>query len=94
LSLYLFSRDRTVVRWVVDNIPFGGGCVNDIQYQFANPWLPFGGRGGSGMGNYHGRFGFDAFSHQKAVLSKGFWFDLPIYRPYKDKHTYWKKLLR
>lgn len=94
LGLYVFSKDKEIVRWVIENIPFGGGCVNDTQYQFAHPGLPFGGRGSSGMGNYHGKYGFDTFSHQKAVLHKGFGFDLPIYPPYKDKHKYWKMLLR
>lgn len=94
LGLYVFSKDKQVVRWVIKNIPFGGGCVNDTEYHFAHFGLPFGGRGNSGMGNYHGRFGFDAFSHQKAVLYKGFAFDLPIYPPYKDKHKYWKMLMR
>lgn len=94
LGLYIFSKDQRVIRWVIENVPFGGGCVNDTQYHFANSNLPFGGRGTSGMGNYHGRFGFDTFSHQKAVLHKGFGFDLPIYPPYKDKHKYWRMLLR
>ncbi len=94
LGLYVFSKDKNMVKIILDSVPFGGGCVNDTQYHFANFWLPFGGRGNSGIGSYHGKFGFDAFSHKKAVLTKSFSFDLPIFPPYKDKHKYWKRLLR
>ncbi len=94
LGLYVFARDKAVLRWIIDHIPFGGGCINETQYHFANYSLPFGGRGNSGMGSYHGRFGFKTFSHQKSVLYKGFGLDLPLYPPYKDKHKYWKKILR
>ena len=62
---------------------WGGGCINDVVLHLATPELPFGGCGASGMGAYHGKFGFDAFSHQKSILDKKNWFDLPIkYQPY------------
>lgn len=94
LGLYVFSKDKQTINHILNSIPFGGGCVNDTQYHFANVWLPFGGRSNSGVGNYHGKFGFDTFSHKKAVLTKGFGFDLPIFPPYKDKHKYWRLFLR
>ncbi|MEQ1877937.1 MAG: aldehyde dehydrogenase family protein [Bdellovibrionia bacterium] len=89
LSLYVFSRDRQYIDRVVANTSSGGVCVNDSMIHFANPNLPFGGIGVSGMGAYHGHFGFLTFSHQKAVVTRG-WFDpakflYPPYRPILKK---------
>ena len=94
LAFYLFSKDRTLVDRLLKNVQFGGGCVNDTLFHLVNHNLPFGGRGTSGIGNYHGRFSFDAFSHQKAILAKGFCFDFAQkYPPYGNIHQQLRKLL-
>ena len=73
-------------------VPFGGGCVNDVIVHLATAEMGFGGVGESGMGAYHGKVGFEAFSHRKSIVRKGFLLDLPMrYRPYQRK---WEKLLR
>ena len=83
LALYLFSQDRAVQRRFVAQVPFGGGCINDTVVHLANPRLPFGGVGASGMGRYHGRYSFDAFSHLKGVVRASTRLDLPVrYPPY------------
>ena len=83
LALYLFSQDRAVQRRFLCSIPFGGGCVNDTVLHLANPRLPFGGVGNSGMGRYHGKYSFDTFSRTKGVLQTSTRLDLPIrYAPY------------
>lgn len=71
LALYLFSRDEAAIEEVLAGTSSGGVCINSLVLHFANGNLPFGGVGMSGMGNYHGRFGFLAFSHQRAVLRQG-----------------------
>lgn len=78
LALYLFSEDEAVKKRVIEEIPFGGGCVNDTLYHVASPYLPFGGVGHSGLGSYHGKFSFDAFTHAKGVLTQTTKFDLPV----------------
>jgi len=70
LALYIFSNCTKAIDKITKEISFGGGMINDTLAHLANANLPFGGVGYSGMGNYHGKFGFDAFSHQKAVLYK------------------------
>ena len=71
---------------VLEALPFGGGCVNDTVVHLADPRLPFGGVGNSGMGACHGKAGFDAFTHEKSVLKKGR-LDIPVrYPPYGKKH--------
>lgn len=83
LALYLFSDDKREQETVLRDLTAGGVCINDTIVQCANPNLPFGGVGASGMGAYHGRHGFEAFSHRKAVLRNVSWIDLPIrYRPW------------
>lgn len=85
LALYLFTRNKCVERQVIGQLRFGGGCINDTVVHLANPRLPFGGVGASGMGSYHGKAGFDTFSRVKSVLKKGLWLDLPFrYPPYKE----------
>lgn len=81
LALYLFSEDRTFIEKVIHDIPFGGGCVNDTIMHLTNEHLPFGGRGPSGMGNYHGRHSFDAFTHEKSILYATTKFDLKLKYP-------------
>ena len=83
LALYLFSEDKAHVKAVTERIPFGGGCINDTIIHLATSEMGFGGVGESGMGSYHGREGFDAFSHRKSIVNKKTWMDLPMrYQPY------------
>ena len=83
LALYIFSEDRQTVREVTERCRYGGGCVNDCVIHLATSAMGFGGVGESGMGAYHGKTGFDAFSHTKSILDKKTWMDLPMrYQPY------------
>ena len=92
LALYIFAEDKRVVRDVTARIQFGGGCVNDTIIHLATSEMGFGGVGESGMGAYHGKVGFDAFSHEKSIVDKKTWLDLPMrYQPYK-KGIYGKLL--
>ena len=87
LALYLFSEDKKTVEAVTSRCAFGGGCVNDVIIHLATTHMPFGGVGESGMGAYHGKAGFDTFTHYKSIVDKKLWIDLPIrYQPYQ-KHT-------
>lgn len=70
LSAYLFSNDKKEKQRFLKEIPFGNGAINDVVMQLNNPKLPFGGVGNSGLGNYHGKYGFDCFSHTKGILDK------------------------
>lgn len=83
LASYLFTTDSSAEKRFIANLAFGGGCVNDTIIHLAVHGLPFGGIGDSGMGAYHGKAGFDTFTHYKSVLTKGNWLDLPFrYHPY------------
>lgn len=83
LALYIFSNSRSECRLLIDRIPSGGVCVNGTLVYVGNPYLPFGGVGESGMGRYHGKFGFDTFSHLRAIHTRTFPFDPPVmYAPY------------
>lgn len=95
LAAYLFSQRQSVQQQIVDEISAGSVCINDVMMFMANPALPFGGTGYSGMGRYHGKFGFDTFSHQKSVMKRSFWFDVAIrYAPSSARKRYFlKKLL-
>lgn len=87
LSLYVFSENEDFAERMITQFSFGGGCINDTLIQFVNKKLPFGGVGMSGIGYYHGKFGFLTFSHQKAIVKKTFWFDIAIkYPPFKNKY--------
>ena len=93
LALYLFTSKRNEVERVWSRCHFGGGCVNDTLSQLLNDRLPFGGVGGSGMGSYHGRWGFDTFSHYKSQVWRSTRIDLPVrYPPYAGK-TWLRRLL-
>ncbi len=84
LALYLFTENRETEARVLGEVSFGGGCVNDTLLHISSHRMPFGGVGFSGMGRYHGRAGFDAFTNSKGVLRKGKWPDLRLrYHPYK-----------
>lgn len=89
LALYLFTSRKDVIDKVTKSINFGGGCINDTIIHLATSAMPFGGVGESGMGGYHGRVGFETFSHIKSIVDKKTWMDMPLrYRPYssfKDK---------
>ena len=86
LALYIFAEDRKVIRSVTGRVSYGGGCVNDAVVHLATSEMGFGGVGESGMGAYHGRTGFDTFSHNKSILDKKTWIDVPMrYQPYKSK---------
>lgn len=95
LALYLFSGSPEVAEHVINRIPFGGGCVNDTIFQIANNNLPYGGRGKSGLGSYQGKYSFEAFSHRKSIVSRGFRFDPGFkYPPFKNSHAdFVRKLL-
>lgn len=83
LALYLFTSKKSIVDRVFRLCNFGGGCVNDTIIHLATPYMGFGGVGKSGMGAYHGKAGFDTFSHKKSIVDKKTWMDLPIrYQPY------------
>ncbi|MBR5135247.1 MAG: aldehyde dehydrogenase [Clostridia bacterium] len=86
LALYLFSHDRAHIRTVTTELSYGGGCINDVIIHLATEHMGFGGVGASGMGSYHGKDGFDAFSHHKSVVDKKTWLDLPMrYQPYTNR---------
>ncbi|MBC8584138.1 aldehyde dehydrogenase [Youxingia wuxianensis] len=86
LALYLFTQSKEVKLRILKEISFGGGCINDTIMHLANENLPFGGVGASGMGAYHGKCGFDQFTHYKSVLEKGLFYDNHLrYPPYKYK---------
>ncbi|UCD82634.1 MAG: aldehyde dehydrogenase, partial [Desulfobacterales bacterium] len=81
LALYVFSNNKAHREKIIKDIPFGGGCINDTLLHFANPHLPFGGTGSSGIGSYHGKRSFDTFSHQKGILRRYFRLDAPLRYP-------------
>ncbi|QDP86352.1 aldehyde dehydrogenase [Chryseobacterium sp. SNU WT5] len=95
LSAYLFTDESEEKEKFISQISFGGGCINDVVMHLSNDYLPFGGVGNSGIGNYHGKYGFEAFSHQKAILDRVTWGEPDLkYPPYSDKKLNWiKKLL-
>ena len=95
LSLYVFSENKSFADKMILNYSFGGGCINDTVIHFSNKRLPFGGVGHSGIGAYHGRLSFDIFSHQKGIVKKANWLDLPMrYAPYKNKLKLIRRILK
>lgn len=85
LACYLFTTDKQMERWALAHIAFGGGCINDTIIHLATSEMGFGGVGASGMGSYHGKVGFETFSHRKSVIKKYNWIDVPMrYHPYAD----------
>lgn len=93
LSLYVFSRDGRLVDRVLREVTAGTACVNDAMLQFTSTQLPFGGVGTSGMGRYHGKASFDAFSRRRAVVRRGFALDLKVrYPPYAGKLKWLRRL--
>ena len=93
LALYLFSEDKKTIREMTRRLRYGGGCVNDCIIHLATSEMGFGGVGESGMGAYHGKTGFDTFSHLKSIVDKKTWLDLPMrYQPYDRR--FFARLLR
>ncbi len=86
LALYLFSGDKKHIARVTSELSYGGGCINDVVIHLATSEMSFGGVGESGMGGYHGKEGFDAFSHYKSIVDNKTWMDLPMrYQPFKSR---------
>lgn len=84
LALYIFSRNKKVIKKITARCSYGGGCVNDVVIHLATSNMGFGGVGASGMGSYHGKVGFDTFTHYKSIVDKKNWIDLPMrYQSYK-----------
>lgn len=93
LACYLFSKEKKQIEQVTKELSYGGGCINDVIIHLATSEMGFGGVGESGMGSYHGKDGFDAFSHYKSMVDKKNWIDLPMrYQPYTNK--VYEKLIR
>lgn len=90
LACYIFTKNKTTERFIIENIEFGGGCINNALVHLANPNLPFGGVGNSGMGQYHGKDSFDVFSHYKSMLKTSTIIDPPLrYPPYTKTKRKW-----
>lgn len=88
LATYIFSQNKNTINFFENSVQFGGGCINDTIMHLTTPRLAFGGVGESGMGAYHGKRGFDTFSHHKSIINKSTKMDVPLrYRP----HTKFKK---
>ena len=86
LAAYFFTNDSELKRELLAHLHFGGGCVNDTMIHLATERMPFGGVGESGMGSYHGKWGFDTFTHQKSIVDKKTWLDIRMrYQPYTEK---------
>lgn len=95
LSLYIFTQQNSFAEKIIGRFSFGGGCVNDTVIHFANKRLPFGGVGHSGIGAYHGKLSFQLFSHQKGIVKRANWLDIPLkYAPYQGKLQSLKKMLK
>ena len=95
LAFYVFTSSSAKEKKWLESIAFGGGCVNNASWHLTNHNLPFGGRGFSGTGSYHGRYSFDTFSHHKAVMKTPTWFDPALkYPPFKGKLNFFKKVIR
>jgi aldehyde dehydrogenase (NAD+) len=95
LAFYLFTSDPAKERAWIEKTPFGGGCINNVSWHFANPHFPFGGTGQSGLGAYHGKYSFDTFTHAKPVMKTPLWIDPDIkYPPFKGKLKWFKLFIR
>ena len=96
LALYLFTQRKDVEEKVLRTLSFGGGCINDTIIHLATSRMGFGGVGNSGMGSYHGKKSYETFSHEKSIVKKHTWIDLPIrYMPYtKGKEMLLRMFLR
>jgi aldehyde dehydrogenase (NAD+) len=95
LAFYVFTSSSSKEKAWMDQVAFGGGCVNNVSWHLTNHHLPFGGRGFSGTGQYHGKASFDTFTHKKSVMKTPTWFDPAIkYPPFKGKLKLFKWVIR
>ncbi|MBS1510893.1 MAG: aldehyde dehydrogenase [Bacteroidetes bacterium] len=95
LAFYVFTNNKKKEQDWLNTVPFGGGCVNNASWHLTNHHLPFGGRGFSGTGNYHGKYSFDTFSHHKAIMKTPAWFDPAVkYPPFKGKMKLFKWVIK
>jgi aldehyde dehydrogenase (NAD+) len=96
LAFYVFTEDRVLAEKVLKRVSFGGGCINDVLFHISSPYLTFGGVGNSGIGRYHGRYSFDTFSHEKAVLKSSSYLNMRINEPpiTNLKETLIRKILK
>lgn len=95
LAVYVFTTDNDFAENIIQDFSFGGGCINDTVIHFSNKRLPFGGVGHSGIGAYHGKKSFEIFSHQKSIVKKANWLDLPMrYAPYGNKLKWIRRILK
>ena len=91
-SLYFLAEQEVPGTGTARDI-FGGGCINDTTIHETTPYLPFGGAGKSGIGKYHGKASFDAFSHLRSIIKQGFLFDIKLrYPPYQGKLKFMRKI--
>jgi len=95
LAFYVFTKSKKNERFWLRHVAFGGGCVNNASWHLTNYNLPFGGRGTSGIGNYHGKYSFQTFSHKKAIMKTPVWFDPAVkYPPFKGRLKLFKRIIR
>ncbi|MEP6597101.1 MAG: aldehyde dehydrogenase [Ginsengibacter sp.] len=95
LAFYVYTSSKKKEKYWLQNISFGGGCVNNSSWHLTNHHLPFGGRGSSGTGKYHGKYSFETFSHQKAIMKTPTWFDPALrYPPLNGKLKIYKRIIR
>lgn len=95
LAFYVFTSSSSKEKEWLGSVAFGGGCVNNTSWHLTNHHLPFGGRGFSGSGQYHGKYSFDTFSHKKAIMKTPTWFDPAVkYPPFKGKLRLFKMIIR
>ena len=95
LAFYVFTSDKAREKNWLTSVPFGGGCINNTALHLTNQDLPFGGRGFSGSGQYHGRYSFNTFSHKKSIMKTPTWFDPAMkYPPFKGKLKLFKWIIK
>jgi aldehyde dehydrogenase (NAD+) len=95
LAMYVFTKNSAKEKQWLNAVAFGGGCVNNASYHLTNHNLPFGGRGTSGTGSYHGKYSFDTFSHKKSIMKTYTWLDLFVkYPPFTGRLVFFKKIIR
>ena len=95
LALYLFTKSKEMEKKIINNISYGGGCINDTLVHLATSYMGFGGVGESGMGEYHGKASIETFSHNKSILKKSNLIDIPVrYPPYVEKINLLKKIMK
>ncbi|MBE6011763.1 MAG: aldehyde dehydrogenase [Lachnospiraceae bacterium] len=95
LAAYLFTENKVAEKHVLRHLSFGGGCINDTITHIANPNLPFGGIGNSGMGFYHGKYSFELFSHKKSILKKSTFIEMGMtFPPYGNKINLMRQILK